>query len=106
MTNYSAGAALERSVMEWAEATYDCEAFRSSGSHGKGDVILVPTLTLNDNRKRLPLESPVIIQVKRTKDKKKSEWETWKAWRPVGFSRWWISKAKGVKFEDKKIEVL
>lgn len=103
MANYTAGATFERAFMKWAEQTYDCAAFRMAGSHGKCDVILLPTFTIT---KRLPLDAPVAAQIKRTADKKKEEYADFVAWRPVGVNKWWVSKAKGVRFEDMKIEIL
>lgn len=100
-SNYLAGAALERAFMKWAERTYACSAIRSSGSHGKADVVLVP---LNDIRGAV-LNFPVLVQVKRSNEKGK-EYEEFKQWPVDGFLKWWVSKEKGVGMDKMKIEVL
>lgn len=106
MTSYRRGYLFELEVAKFFKKLIPCLVFRSAGSHGAGDLIVLPlggVLHLEmDSGTFISSKGPWLIQCKRTDKWKKKEMEEFFAM-PVEAVKVWAWRKKGerkIHFKD------
>ena len=75
---------------------------RSAGSHGIGDVILIPIDRDDLDSQR----TPIICQLKRDGASHIEEQTRFRNLKLLNTIKWWVTKPKGSSFNELKIEVI